>query len=82
MIPSIINSGKRQYIKALTSIMYTPNLDIERLVSKVLKSGELPISKTVDKCYEIIVKEVYNKGISKDKLYVQFGDTDVKFVII
>jgi hypothetical protein len=81
MIPSIINSGKRQYIKALTNIMYTPNLDVERLVTKVLKSGELPVSKTVDKCYEILVKDVYNKGTSKNKLYVQIGDTDVKFVI-
>lgn len=81
MIPSIINSGKRQYVKALANIMYTPNLDVERLVTKVLKSGELPVSKTVEKCYEVLVKDVYNKGTSKNKLYVQIGDTDVKFVI-
>lgn len=81
MVPSIINSGKRQYIKALTNIIYTPNLDIERLVNKVLKYGELPISKTVDKCYEIIVKDVYNKGLTKNKLYGMIGDSDVKFMV-
>ena len=81
MVPSIMNSGKRQYIKALTDIIYTPNLDIERLVTKVLKHGDLPISKTVDKCYEVIVKEVYNKGLSKNKLYGMIGDTNVKFMI-
>ena len=81
MTPSIINSGKRQYIKALTNIVYTPNLDINRLVEKMLKFGELPVSKTIDKCYEIIVKDVYNKGLSKNKLYGMIGDTDVKFII-
>ena len=81
MVPSILNSGKRQYIKALTNIIYTPNLDIERLVDKVLKSGALPVSKTVDKCYEIIVKDVYNKGISKNKLYAMIGDTEAKFMV-
>lgn len=81
MVPSIVNSGKRQYIKALTNIIYTPNLDIERLVTKMLKFGDLPISKTVDKCYEVIVKEVYNKGLSKNKLYGMIGDSDVKFMI-
>ena len=81
MVPSIMNSGKRQYIKALTNIIYTPNLDVNRLVDKVLKSGELPVSKTVDKCYEIIVKDVYNKGISKNKLYGMIGDSDVRFMI-
>jgi hypothetical protein len=81
MVPSIMNSGKRQYIKALTDILYTPNLDIERLVTKVLKYGELPISKTIDKCYEVIVKDVYNKGLSKNKLYGMIGDTNVKFMI-
>ena len=81
MTPSIINSGKRQYIKALTNIVYTPNLDINRLVEKMLKFGELPVSKTIDKCYEIIVKDLYNKGLSKNKLYGMIGDTDVKFII-
>ena len=81
MVPSISDSGKRQYIKALTNIIYTPNLDVERLVTKMLKYGDLPISKTVDKCYEIIVKDVYNKGLSKNKLYGMIGDTDVKFMI-
>lgn len=81
MVPSIINSGKRQYTKALTNIIYTPSLDVERLVTKMLKYGDLPISKTVDKCYEIIVKDVYNKGLSKNKLYGMIGDTDVKFMI-
>jgi hypothetical protein len=81
MVPAIINSGKRQYIKALTNIIYTPKLDVDRLVEKMLKYGELPISKTVDKCYEIIVKEIYNKGLSKNKLYTMIGDTDVKFII-
>jgi hypothetical protein len=81
MTPSIINSGKRQYIKALTNIIYTPNLDINRLVEKMLKFGELPVSKTIDKCYEVIVKEVYNKGLSKNKLYGMIGDTDVKFIV-
>jgi len=81
MVPSIINSGKRQYTKALTNILYTPNLDTDRLVNKVLKYGDLPISKTVDKCYEIIVKDVYNKGLSKNKLYGMIGDSDIKFMI-
>ena len=81
MVPAILNSGKRQYIKALTNIMYTPNLDVNRLVDKMLKYGELPISKTIDKCYEIIVKEIYNKGLSKNKLYGMIGDTDVKFIV-
>jgi hypothetical protein len=81
LIPSIINSGKRQYIKAYINIMYTPNLDIKRLINKTLQIGELPVSKNIDKCYEIIVKEVYNKGISKNKLYGMIGDNEVKFMI-
>jgi hypothetical protein len=81
MVPSIINSGKRQYIKALTNILYTPNLDVERLVTRMLKYGDLPISKNVEKCYEVIVKDVYNKGLSKNKLYGMIGDSDVKFMI-
>jgi hypothetical protein len=43
--------------------------------------GELPVSKNIDKCYEVIVKEVYNKGLSKNKLYGMIGDNDVKFMI-
>jgi hypothetical protein len=81
MIPSIVNSGKRQYIKALTNIMYTPNLDIDKLITKTLKMGELPVCKTIDKCYEVIVKEVYNKGLTKNKLYGMIGDSEVKFII-
>jgi len=81
MVPSIMNSGKRQYIKALTNIIYTPNLDVERLVNRMLKHGDLPISKTLEKCYEVIVKDVYNKGLSKNKLYGMIGDSDVKFMI-
>jgi len=81
LIPSIINSGKRQYIKAYINVMYTPNLDIKRLINKTLQMGELPVSKNIDKCYEVIVKEVYNKGLSKNKLYGMIGDNDVKFMI-
>jgi hypothetical protein len=81
LIPSIINSGKRQYIKAYINVMYTPNLDIKRLINKTLQMGELPVSKNIDKCYEVIVKEVYNKGLSKNKLYGMIGDDDVKFMI-
>ena len=81
MTPSIINSGKRQYIKALTNIIYTPNINIDRLVDKMIKCGELPISKTIDKCYEVIVKDIYNKGLKKNKLYGVIGDTDIKFMI-
>lgn len=82
MIPSVMNSGKRQYVKALSNVMCTPKLDIERLVSKVLKFGELPVAKKIEKCYEIIVKEVYNKGLTKNKLYGMIGDSDVKFMIM
>lgn len=81
LIPSIINSGKRQYIKAYINVMYTPNLDIKRLINKTLQMGELPVSKNIDKCYEVIVKEVYNKGLSKNKLYGMIGDYEVKFMI-
>jgi hypothetical protein len=81
LIPSIINSGKRQYIKAYINVMYTPNLDIKRLINKTLQMGELPVSKNIDKCYEVIVKEVYNKGLSKNKLYGMIGDNEVKFMI-
>jgi hypothetical protein len=81
LIPSIINSGKRQYIKAYINVMYTPNLDIKRLINKTLQMGELPVSKNIDKCYEVIVKEVYNKGLSKNKLYVMIGDNEVKILI-
>jgi hypothetical protein len=81
LIPSIINSGKRQYIKAYINVMYTPNLDIKRLINKTLQMGELPVSKNIDKCYEVIVKDVYNKGLSKNKLYGMIGDNDVKFMI-
>lgn len=81
MVPSIVNSGKRQYIKALTNIIYTPNLDIDRLVKKMNQYGELPISKNINRCYEIIVKDIYNKGLSKNKLYGMIGDNEVKFII-
>lgn len=81
MCPGILDSGKRQYVKALIHIMDTPNIDILRLVDKMSKAGKLPVSKNVERCYEVIVKEVYNKGLSKNKLYGMIGDSEVKFMI-
>jgi hypothetical protein len=82
MLPSVQDYGKRHYIKALTNIMYTPEIDIERLIHRISTfKGTLPFSKTVEKCYEIIVRDVYNKGLSKNKLVYQLGDTEVSFVI-
>jgi hypothetical protein len=61
--------------------MDTPNLDIKRLVRRMCEVGSLPVCKNVERCYEVIVKDVYNKGLSKNKLYGMIGDSDVKFMI-
>jgi hypothetical protein len=81
MCPGILESGKRQYVKALIHIMDTPNLDVKRLVRRMTEVGPLPVCKNVERCYEVIVKDVYNKGLSKNKLYGMIGDSEVKFMI-
>jgi hypothetical protein len=69
MVPSIINSGKRQYTKALTNILYTPNLDTDRLVNKVLKYGDLPEQQyeIVEKIQDFLISSLNDNEINLDK---------------
>lgn len=82
MLPTVQDYGKRHYLKALSNVMYTPNIDLERLKTKVAGyKGIVPYSKTLEKCYEVIVRDIYNKCLVKNKLVYLLGDVDVSFVI-
>lgn len=82
ILPKIEENGKRYYLKALIDIMNTPNVDTERLVERFI-SGKVsvPLSKTVEKCYDVIVKDIYNKGLTKNKLVMETGDKEIEFRI-
>lgn len=82
ILPKIEENGKRYYLKALIDIMNTPNVDTERLVERFI-SGKIsvPLSKTVEKCYDVIVKDIYNKGLTKNKLVMETGDKEIEFRI-
>ena len=82
ILPKIEENGKRYYLKALIDIMNTPNIDNERLVDRFINSKvSVPLSKTVEKCYDVIVKDIYNKGLTKNKLVMETGDKEIEFRI-
>ena len=62
--------------------MNTPDIDNERLLDRFMNSKvNIPLSKTVEKCYDVIVKDIYNKGLTKNKLVMETGDKDIEFRI-
>jgi ParB-like nuclease domain len=82
ILPKIEENGKRYYLKALIDIMNTPDIDNERLLDRFMNSKvNIPLSKTVEKCYDVIVKDIYNKGLTKNKLVMETGDKDIEFRI-
>ena len=73
--------GKRYYLKALFELSMVDNLNIDRIKEKILYSNwQVPSSKSISFSLDRI-RDVYNKGITRNKMYVYDSGKGFKVMV-
>jgi len=73
--------GKRYYLKALFELSMVENLNIDRIKEKILYSNwQVPSSKSISFSLDRI-RDVYNKGITRNKIYVYDSGKGFKVMV-
>lgn len=73
--------GKRYYLKALFELSMVENLNIDRIKEKILYSNwQVPSSKSISFSLDRI-RDVYNKGITRNKIYIYDSGKGFKVMV-